>query len=420
MFVIDKKRKIALDTSSLIKNKDKLPDCCQGKYCTAWFTTRFVLMSFLFFMPMLLMAGKAGPALDDSAQGEELYSFDATIESDTHGEEGQKREFDARKVIVDHVLDTYDWHLFDIGEKEFSIPLPVILFYEGRLYVFLSSRFDHGYATYKGFRLAADGPMKGRAIRVLNDGITPDPNASFIYDFSITKNVVAIFAASIILCLIFVGIGRKYEGADIYTTPKGLPAFFEPLILFVRDQVALLAIDPLHYKKFMPYLLTVFFFIFLNNLMGLVPFFPGGANVTGNISVTFVLAMFTFFTTHYFANKTYWQHMFNMPGVPMFLKFPIPILPAIEIVGAFIKPFVLMIRLFANITAGHMVILSLTSLIFVLGSVSLVLGYMISPLTVVFLIFLNFLKILVAFLQAYIFTLFSAFFFGMAVPKEHH
>ncbi len=331
-----------------------------------------------------------------------------------------KNEFDARKVIVDHVLDAYDWHLFDIGDREFSIPLPVILFYESRLYVFSSSRFDHGYASYKGFRIAGDGALKGRAIRVLEDGVTPDPNASFIFDFSITKNVVAVFAASIILCLIFISVGKKYRDADPDHIPKGLPAFFEPLIFFVRDQIALLAIDREHYHKFMPYLLTVFFFILLNNLLGLVPFFPGGANVTGNISVTFVLAMFTFVTTHWYANRGYWQHMFNMPGVPMFLKFPIPILPVLEIVGAFIKPFTLMIRLFANITAGHMVILSLTSLIFVLGSVSIFLGYVISPVTVLFLIFLNFLKILVAFLQAYIFTLFSAFFFGMAVPKEHH
>ncbi len=332
----------------------------------------------------------------------------------------EKPEFNARKVIVDHVLDAYDWHLFDIGKREFSIPLPVILLYEGRMYVFLSSRFDHGYSAYKGFRVSKEGHNKGRAIRVLDDGITPDPEASFIYDFSITKNVLAVFISSVLLCLVFVKIGRRYKDADIYSTPKGLPAFFEPLIMFVRDQIALLAIDRKHYKKFMPYLLTVFFFILLNNLLGLVPFFPGGANVTGSISVTFVLAMFTFFTTHWFANKTYWQHIFNMPGVPMFLKFPIPILPVIEIVGAFIKPFVLMIRLFANITAGHMVILSLTALIFVLGGVSIILGYLISPLTVLFLIFLNFLKILVAFLQAYIFTLFSAFFFGMAVPDEHH
>ncbi len=328
--------------------------------------------------------------------------------------------FDARKLIVDHVLDSYDWHLFDIGQRAFSLPLPVILLYEGSLYVFSSKRFDHGYASHKSFRIASEGPRKGRAIRVLDDGVTPDPHASVIYDFSITKNVVAVFFASALLCFIFIRVGKRYREGGIYATPKGMPSFFEPLILFVRDQIAILAIGPDKYRPFMPYLLTVFFFIFLNNLLGLVPFFPGGANVTGNISVTFVLAMFTFFTTHWFANKVYWQHMFNMPGVPLFLKFPIPILPAIEIVGAFIKPFVLMVRLFANITAGHMVILSLTSLVFVLGSVSLAMGYAISPLTVIFLIFLNFLKILVAFLQAYIFTLFSAFFFGMAVPKADH
>jgi len=327
--------------------------------------------------------------------------------------------FDARKVIVDHVLDTYDWHLFDIGDHHFSIPLPVILLYQGQFHVFSSGRLTTGDGIYRGFRIATEGPRKGRVVRVGDDGITPDLQASTIYDFSITKNVASIFIASVMICLLFVSIGRRYHKGGVYTTPKGLPAFFEPLIVFVRDQIAILAIGP-EYRRFMPYLLSVFFFIFFNNLLGLVPVFPGGANVTGNISVTFVLAMFTFFTTHWFANREYWKHMFNMPGVPVFLKLPVPILPVIEVVGALIKPFVLMIRLFANITAGHMVILSLTSLIFVLGSMSLVLGYAISPLSIIFLIFLNFLKILVAFLQAYIFTLFSAFFFGMAVPKASH
>ncbi len=388
------------------------------RHCAATVRISFFLLVLLLYASGVCAIASPLPAGDASREAA-LPMVDAAADADAD-EPGSAKSFNARKVIVDHVLDAYDWHLFDIGEREFSIPLPVILLYEGRLYVFLSSRFDHGYAAYKGFRVAREGHNKGRAMRVLNDGTTPDPEASRIYDFSITKNVVAVFASSILLCLIFVKVGRRYSMDDIYNTPKGLPAFFEPLILFVRDQIALLAIDPKHYRKFMPYLLTVFFFIFLNNLLGLLPIFPGGANVTGSISVTFVLAMFTFFTTHWFANKTYWQHIFNMPGVPMFLKFPIPILPVIEIVGAFIKPFVLMIRLFANITAGHMVILSLTSLIFVLGAMSIILGYMIAPLTVLFLIFLNFLKILVAFLQAYIFTLFSAFFFGMAVPDEHH
>ena len=327
--------------------------------------------------------------------------------------------FDARKVIIDHVLDAYDWHLFDISGHHVSIPLPVILIYERQFFVFSSSRLTSGNGVYRGFGIATEGPSKGRVIRVGEDGVTPDHEASTIYDFSITKNVASIFIASALICFLFIGIGRRYQKGGVYATPRGLPAFFEPLIVFVRDQIAILAIGP-DYHRFMPYLLSVFFFIFLNNLLGLLPVFPGGANVTGNISVTFVLAMFTFFTTHWFANREYWKHMFNMPGVPMFLKYPVPILPVIEIAGALIKPFVLMIRLFANITAGHMVILSLTSLIFVLGSVSLFLGYVISPVSVLFLVFLNFLKILVAFLQAYIFTLFSAFFFGMAVPKGSH
>ncbi len=328
--------------------------------------------------------------------------------------------FDAGKVIIDHILDAYDWHLFDIGPKEISLPLPVILFYEGRFYFFLSSRFDHGHEAYKGFRIAHEGPRKNRIIRVLDDGKTPDPEASFVLDLSITKNVLSIFIGATLLCLIFVGIGKKYKHQGSRAVPSGLQSFLEPLVLFVRDEIALSAIGPKHYERFLPYLLSLFFFIFLNNILGLVPFFPGGANVTGNISVTLVLAMFTFLTTQLFANKGYWQHIFNTPGVPWWLKLPIPLMPMIELVGVIIKPFVLMIRLFANITAGHMIILGFVSLIFVLGEVSNAFGMAISPLSLVFLVFMGFLELLVAFLQAYVFTLFSALFFGMAVPEEHH
>ncbi len=328
--------------------------------------------------------------------------------------------FDAGKVIIDHILDAYDWHLFDIGPKEISLPLPVILFYEGRFHLFLSSRFDHGYASYKGFRIAHEGPRKNRIIRVLDDGKTPDPEASLLLDFSITKNVLSIFISAALLCLIFISVGKKYKQYGSRAVPSGLQSFMEPLVLFVRDEIALSAIGPKHYERFLPYLLSLFFFIFFNNIMGLIPFFPGGANVTGNISVTLVLAMFTFFTTQLFANKGYWQHIFNTPGVPWWLKVPIPLMPLIELVGVIIKPFVLMIRLFANITAGHMIILGFVSLIFVLGEVSNAFGMAISPLSLVFLVFMGFLELLVAFLQAYVFTLFSALFFGMAVPEEHH
>jgi F-type H+-transporting ATPase subunit a len=334
--------------------------------------------------------------------------------------EGEDGKFNAGEVIIGHILDTYDWHIADIGQTQISLPLPVILIYEGKPYFFLSSRFDHGHSVYKGFGIAHDGPKKGRIIRVLDNNFTPDPNASFLLDLSITKNVFSIFISATLLCLIFISVGRRYQRSGSRAVPKGLQSFLEPIILFVRDEIAISAIGERHYQRFLPYLLTLFFFIFFNNLLGLVPFFPGGANVTGNISVTMVLALFTFFTTQLFSNKGYWKHIFNTPGVPFWLKLPIPLMPIIEIVGVFIKPFVLMVRLFANITAGHMIILGFVSLIFVLGGVSTAMGYAISPLSVVFLIFMNFIELLVAFLQAYVFTLFSALFFGMAVPEEHH
>lgn len=336
------------------------------------------------------------------------------------GHEEQQEGFDAGKLMINHVLDAYDWHLFDIGEKEISLPLPVILFYQGKPYVFLSSRFDHGHVSYKGFALDKQGMGNGKIIRVLDDGITPDPNAGFILDLSISKHVMAAFFSIAVLCLIFIGTARNYRKFSGEAMPKGIGSLAEPMIIFIRDQIALGAIGPKNHERFLPFLLTMFFFIFFNNLMGLFPFFPGGANVTGDIAVTFVLAMFTFFTMQLFGNKAYWRHIFDTPGVPFWLKLPIPLMPIIELIGIIIKPFVLMIRLFANITAGHMIILGFVSVIFVMGKVSATLGFGIAPLSVLFLVFMSFLEILVAFIQAYVFTYFSALFFGMAVPEEHH
>lgn len=349
-----------------------------------------------------------------------LLSLRAEPPDDQYVEHLEPRVFDAGKVIIDHVLDAYEWHIADIGERHISVPLPVILFYQGKLYVFMSSRFEHGYASYKGFGLAAESPNKGRIVKVLDDGVTRDMNASFLLDVSITKNVSSILLSCTILCIVFIYMARQYTRRGSMTAPRGIQSFVEPLVLFIRDGIALPSIGRRSYEKFVPYLLTLFFFIFFNNLFGLVPFFPGGANVTGNISVTMVLALFTFFTIMIFANKGYWTHIFNTPGVPVWLKLPIPLMPIIELTGVFIKPFVLMIRLFANISAGHMIILGFVSLIFVLGNVTTSLGFAITPLSLVFLIFMNFLELLVAFLQAYVFTLFSAIFFGMAVPEEHH
>ncbi|MFO7977050.1 MAG: F0F1 ATP synthase subunit A [Bacteroidales bacterium] len=333
---------------------------------------------------------------------------------------GPQEDFDAGEMILDHVMDSYTWHIMDVGQRQISISLPVILFYQGKGYFFLSSRFDHGHASYKGFAIASDSPGKGRIIRVKEGTLHRDENASFLLDLSITKNVVAIFISGFIMCLIFIRLARRYVRKGSMSVPHGFQSFMEPLLLFVRDGIAIPSIGRNKYKRFLPFLMTLFFFIFSNNLMSLVPFFPGGANVMGNISVTMVLALFTFFTIIIFANKNYWIHIFNTPGVPLWLKLPIPLMPIIELTGFFIRPFVLMVRLFANIAAGHMILLGFVSLIFVLGHVSTLLGFAISPLSVMFLIFMNFLELLVAFLQAYVFTLFSAIFFGMAIPEEHH
>lgn len=350
-----------------------------------------------------------------------LLPMHSMAENATTGDnESGKKKFDAGKVIIEHIVDSYEWHIADYDDTHVSIPLPVILLYEGKLHFFLSSKFHHGKDAYKGFRIAAEGPKKGKIIRVLDDGITPDPNASFLLDVSITKNVFSIFIASVLLCLMLIRVARTYTHCGYKMAPRGLSAFLEPLILFVRDDIARAAIPEKQVDRFLPYLLTLFSFIFFNNLLGLVPFFPGGANVTGSISVTLTLSLFTFFTLHIFANRAYWKHIFNTPGVPFWLKLPIPLMPIIEIVGVIVKPVVLTLRLFANITAGHMIILGFVSLIFVLGSTGPLMGFAISPLSVIFVIFMSFLELLVAFIQAYVFTFFSAIFFGMAVPEEHH
>lgn len=332
----------------------------------------------------------------------------------SHDEHHQEEGFNAGKVIIDHILDAYDWHILSKGDFHLSIPLPVILIHKEGFDVFFSHHFHHGYSAYKGYKIAKTGAKKGK--------ITwEDPEKKdFLLDLSLTKNAVSLILASILLCVVFISIGNNYKKNGYLKAPKGLQSFMEPLILFVRDEIAIMAIGKDKYHKFLPYLLTLFFFIFFNNLLGLIPIFPGGANVTGNISVTMVLAFFSFATTQLMSNKGYWMHIFNTPGVPWWLKIPLPLMPIIELVGVFIKPFVLMIRLFANITAGHMIILGFVSLIFILGNLGVFFGYLISPLSVVFLLLMNFVELLVAFIQAFVFTLFSAIFFGLAVPDEHH
>jgi F-type H+-transporting ATPase subunit a len=206
-------------------------------------------------------------------------------------------------------------------------------------------------------------------------------------------------------------MARSYRKSGI-SHPRGIQSFLEPVILFVRDDIAIQNLGEHKYEKYMPYLLTVFFFILINNLMGLVPFPPPfGASVTGNINVTFVLALCTFFIVQFSGNRAYWKHVFATPGVPFWL---LPIMIIVELIGLFSKPFALMIRLFANITAGHIIVLSLVCLIFIFKSLA------VAPVSIAFVIFMDCLELLVAFLQAYIFTLLSSLFISMAMPEEHH
>jgi F-type H+-transporting ATPase subunit a len=219
------------------------------------------------------------------------------------------------------------------------------------------------------------------------------------------------------MLLIFLSIAKSYKQRK-GQAPKGLQSFLEPLIIFIRDDVAKPSIGR-GYEKHMPFLLTVFFFILISNLMGLFPFFPGGSNIAGNLAVTLVLAIFTFVITTINTNKAYWVHIVNMPGVPWWLKFPIPIMPLVEVMGVFTKPFVLMVRLFANILAGHIVLLGFVSMIFIFGAITPIAGYGVTLVSVPFSIFLSLLEILVAFIQAYVFTLLSALYFGMAKVTDH-
>lgn len=336
----------------------------------------------------------------------------------------REKEYNAGESILEHIVDSYGWHILDYNGHSVTIPLPVILWDDGKLHIFSSSRFDHGHASYEGFQIASEGPNKGKIIKILEENlmhgrvIEEENSHSLPLDFSITKNVFAVFISMILLCWIFISVANSYKKRK-GQSPKGLQSFLEPLILFIRDDIAKPAIGEKKYEKLMPYLLTLFFFIFLNNLLGLIPFFPGGANVTGNVAVTAILALFTFIITSFNANKFYWVHIVNTPGVPWWLKFPIPLMPIIELIGIFTKPFVLMVRLFANITAGHIIVLGFISLIFIFGNINMGLGYGISVISVTFAIFMAFLELLVAFIQAYVFTLLSAIYFGMAM-EEHH
>jgi F-type H+-transporting ATPase subunit a len=310
--------------------------------------------------------------------------------------------FNAGELIMHHIGDSHEWHFTTVGETHVSIPLPVIIYNPAKgLEIFCSSKFvDETNHTN-----LMDGRYGDYIIH--HDKIHhADPNIH-VYDFSITKNVASLLIGFVLLLSVFLVIAARYKKNPL-SAPKGIQSFFEPIILFIVDDVARPIIGEQKYRKYLPYLLTIFFFIWFNNLLGLI---PGGANLTGNIAVTMVLAVITFLVTNLSGNKYYWKHILWTPGVPLPLR--IIILP-IEIVGLFTKPFSLMVRLFANITAGHIIILSFISLIFIFKNIAL------APVTIVFGLFMNAMELFVAVLQAYIFTLLSAMYIGSAVEVHDH
>jgi F-type H+-transporting ATPase subunit a len=335
------------------------------------------------------------------------FSLNASDGHDQPAADTHEEEFDASKFILDHIGDSHEWHIITTRDgHHISVPLPIILLSKNSgLHFFMSGKLAHGH-EYNGFRIMKEGEHAGSIVEINEEGeITGIP-----FDFSITKNVAGMLVAAFLLLFLFIKMGAVYKREGV-KVPRGINSFLEPLVLFIRDKIALPNIGEKKYEKYTPFLLTTFFFILFNNLLGLIPFFPFGANVTGNIAVTLVLSMFTLIVTTISGSKDYWMHIFATPGVPKWL---LPIMVPVEIIGMFTKPFALMIRLFANITAGHIIILSLISLIFIFKSLS------VAPISIALVLFMEFLELLVAFLQAYVFTLLSALFIGLAVKEHHH
>ncbi|MCK9255992.1 MAG: F0F1 ATP synthase subunit A [Bacteroidales bacterium] len=346
--------------------------------------------------------------------------FSKQVFASENKESEAEKPFNVKEMIMHHLKDAHDWHILDYKKSDgsevvVSIPLPIIVFANGKLDIFMSSQFEHGkklvdkgenkYIIHHDVIYLAD---ENGGLKIETNGEEEKILNAKPLDFSITKNVFAMLIVSIVILWIFISVAKAYKKRP--GRPKGLQALMEPLIMFVKDDIAY---PNLGHKtdKFLPFLLSVFFFIFFNNLFGIIPFFPGGANVTGNIAVTMTLAIFSFLMINVNGNKHYWKHTLWMPGIPTFVR---PILAVVEVMGMFVKPVALTIRLFANITAGHIIILSLVGLIFIFKSLAM------APVTFLFVIFMNVLEFLVAFLQAYVFTMLSALFIGMAVEEPEH
>lgn len=359
----------------------------------------------------------------------------------------EKETIDSGSIIIGHVTDSHTWHICDYKSKDgtehaVAINLPIILIDEGHLEVFSSKHFHHGHAVYQGknhtYALIGGGLEKEEVVCVEKADFDKPPyiaepvevgeelylklkddegNVLKPIDISITKTAAAIIIAVTLLIIIILASAKKYKVRN--GAPHGMQSLIELLVLHVRDGI----VEPIlghNTRRFLPYLLTLFFFIFFCNILGLIPIFPAGANITGNIAVTAILALITFIITNFNGNKHYWKDIFNTPGVPAWLKI-FPLMPVVELVGVFTKPIVLMIRLFANMTAGHIVILGFVVIIFILSNtLGMAVGGAVSVVSVVFAVFISLLECLVAYIQAFVFTMLSALYISMAVeePEE--
>ena len=322
-------------------------------------------------------------------------------------------KFDPGKEMLDHIADAHEFHFFTLQGKDgeethVTLPLPILLYSSQRGFdFFMSSKFHHGHEAYKGYKMVEHDIIPVKADGSVDESVK-------VYDFSLTKNVVQMLLALGILFFILLGIARKYRsGVGVTSAPKGFQNALETVILFVRDDVAKPSLSH-NYKKYLPFLLTIFFFILINNLFGLL---PGSANVTGNIAFTAVLGIVSFVVILFSTNKHFWSHIFWFPGVPVGVK--LMMIP-VELLGVFTRPFALIIRLFANMTAGHIIILSFVSLIFIFAEMTRVAGVGFAPVSILFAVFIYMIEILVAFIQAYIFTNLTAVFIGQAIGDHHY
>jgi len=367
---------------------------------------QFIIAILIACLPIF---GFANTSLENTPVQTETTAVANEAAPKTEGETSEIKE-QIKEVIGHHVLDGHEFSLFSDSETgaHYGFPLPIILWDNG-VHVFSSSKFEHGEAVAESngnyYKLHHEKIYKTDAAGTLTEEHGHPTNAKPI-DLSITKGVLTIMVVALLMFLLFTSLAKSY--ARNGGISSGFGRLFEPIVLYIRDEIAIPNIGEKHYKRYMSYLLTIFFFVWFLNIFGLTPL---GINVTGNIAITFGLAIITFIITTLTANKNYWGHIFWMPGVPTPMKI---ILAPIELLGVFIKPFALMIRLYANIFAGHVVLMSLIGLIFIFKS------WLGSSLSFMLSFAISIIEILVALLQAYIFTMLSALYFGSAVEEHHH